>query len=395
MAGLRVEGIEKAFGRGERAVRAVCDLSFEVADREFVFLLGPSGAGKTTTLRTIAGLEQPDAGRVLINGADMTWAAPRERNVAMVYDKNSLYPHLSVFENMAYPLRLQRLAESELRERVMGVAKILQIERMLERRPRELSGGQQQRVAIGRMLVRRADLFLMDEPISHLDAKLRAHMRLEFKKLQREFQSTILYVSHDQLEAMTMGDRIVAMNEGVVQQIGPPRVIFDRPANRFVAGFVGEPSMNIADCTLEDAGGAATLRFGHQRLALDRDWLDAAGLGNAPARALSLGIRPQHLSLAPHAGQGAPNVICGVVYAAETLGSETILDVEADGVIFRAWIRNSALGGAPEIGEPIGLQVDPRAIYLFDRAIGRTLAYADLSRLDDAHALSSGSPLIH
>lgn len=192
-----------------------------------------------------------------------------------------------------------------------------------------------------------------------------------------------------------MGDRIVVMNEGVVQQIGPPRTIFDRPANRFVAGFVGEPSMNIVDCTLEDAGGAATLCFGQQRLVLDRDWLDAAGLGNAPARALSLGVRPQHLALAPQAAQGAPNVIRGAVYAAETLGSETILDVEADGVIFRAWIRNSALGRAPAIGEPIGLQVDSRAIYLFGRESGKTLAFADLSRLDDAHDPSSGSPLIH
>jgi ABC-type sugar transport system ATPase subunit len=389
MAGLRVDGIAKVFGHD---VRAVCDLSFEVADQEFVFLLGPSGAGKTTTLRTIAGLEQPDSGRVLINGRDMTFAAPRERNVAMVYDKNSLYPHLSVFENMAYPLRLQRLAEPELRERVMGVAKILQIERLLERRPRELSGGQQQRVAIGRMLVRRADLFLMDEPISHLDAKLRAHMRLEFKKLQREFKATILYVSHDQLEAMTMGDRIVVMNHGVVQQIGTPRTIFDRPANRFVAGFVGEPSMNIVDCTLDDAGSTATLHFGHQRLVLQREWLDASDLGKGPQRELSLGIRPQHLKVASRAEHSKPNVITGVVYAAETLGSETILDVEADGAIFRAWIKNSALGHfSAEIGEPIGLQVDPGAIYLFDRDTGATLAFADLSHLDDAHMTSNSS----
>jgi multiple sugar transport system ATP-binding protein len=389
MSGLRVEGIEKTFGHD---VHAVSDLSFEVADQEFVFLLGPSGAGKTTTLRTIAGLEQPDAGRVLINGRDMTFAAPRERNVAMVYDKNSLYPHLSVFENMAYPLRLQRLPEPALRERVMGVAQILQIERLVERRPRELSGGQQQRVAIGRMLVRRAELFLMDEPISHLDAKLRAHMRLEFKKLQREFKATILYVSHDQLEAMTMGDRIVVMNHGVVQQIGTPRKIFDRPANRFVAGFVGEPAMNIVDCTLDDVGGIATLRFGRQRLNLERGWLDGANLGEGRSRELSLGIRPQHLTIASQAGQGAPNVITGAVYAAETLGSETILDVEADGVIFRAWIRNNALGRfCAAIGEPIGLRVDPAAIYLFDRDSGTTLAHADLSRVDDEHVASNGA----
>ena len=350
MAGLRVEGIEKAFGhrdaRGVRAVRAVRDLSFEVADQEFVFLLGPSGAGKTTTLRTIAGLEQPDAGRVLIDGRDMTHAAPRER--------------------------------------IDGVAQILQIERLLERRPRELSGGQQQRVAIGRMLVRRADLFLMDEPISHLDAKLRAHMRLEFKKLQRTFNATILYVSHDQLEAMTMGDRIVVMNHGAVQQAGTPRTIFDRPANRFVAGFVGEPSMNIVDCTLEDAGGAtATLCFGRQRLAIERAWLDAAGLSRAARRPLALGIRPQHLTLAASAGPGATDVIRGAVYAAETLGSETILDVEADGTIFRAWIRHRALGAASvEIGAPIALRVEPGAMYLFDADTDATLAFADLSRLD-------------
>jgi ABC-type sugar transport system ATPase subunit len=378
MAKLLVEGLTKTFGHEVRAVR---DLGFEVADREFVFLLGPSGAGKTTTLRMIAGLEPPDAGRIWIGGQDLTDAAPRERNVAMVYDKNSLYPHLSVFENLAYPLRLQRLPDAQLRERIDGVAKVLQIERFLQRRPRELSGGQQQRVAIGRALVRSANLFLMDEPISHLDAKLRAHMRLEFKKLQRDFAATILYVSHDQLEAMTMGDRIVVIDQGVTQQIGTPRQIFDRPANRFVAGFVGEPSMNIVDGALDAAAGAPALVFGTQRLALDEAWLRAEGGERWAGRPLALGIRPQHLTLAERAPAGSAVVLRGEVYASETLGSETILDVEADGHLFRAWIKNSELAGVrAAIGTHVALAADPRALYLFDRETGVTLAHADLSR---------------
>lgn len=376
MATLQVEAVSKTFGK---RVRAVANLSFAVADQEFVFLLGPSGAGKTTTLRMVAGLESPDEGRVLIGGRDLTDAAPRDRNVAMVYDKNSLYPHLTVFDNMAYPLRLRRLSEAAVRERIGEVSTVLQISHLLERRPRELSGGQQQRVAIGRMLVRKADVFLMDEPISHLDAKLRAHMRLEFKKLQRDFNATILYVSHDQLEAMTMGDRIVVMDQGIVQQVGAPREVFERPANRFVAGFVGEPSMNFADCKLQQSRGRALLRIGKQEISLANDWLERAEGSHLAGCPLVVGIRPQHLSIA-NGGHHSDSLLKGLVYASETLGSETIVDIEAEGVIVRACVKTSTLRGARvTMGEPIALHVDPHAVYLFDGTTGKTLIQADLA----------------
>jgi multiple sugar transport system ATP-binding protein len=379
MARLVCQGLAKTFAGGVRAVRG---LSLEVADHEFVFLLGPSGAGKTTTLRLVAGLERPDAGRVLIGERDLTEAPPRERQVAMVYDKNSLYPHLPVFENMAYPLRLQRMDEPSIRKRVREVSEVLRIEDLMSRYPRELSGGQQQRVAIGRMLVRRPDVFLMDEPISHLDAKLRAHMRLEFKRLQREYAATILYVSHDQLEAMTMGDRIAVIDRGTLQQVGPPREVFDRPANRFVAGFVGEPSMNITDCELEQSGAETLLRVGGQSIRMERSWLQGAVPDRLDPRGLTLGVRPQHLALAAATPADGSSVLTGKVYAVETLGSETIVDVELEGRVFRAWAKTRGLApGLGHIGAPVGLRVDPATIYLFDRRTGRTLAQAELGRM--------------
>jgi multiple sugar transport system ATP-binding protein len=370
MASVRVEKLRKTFGRKNVAVN---DLSFEVADQEFVFLLGPSGAGKTTTLRMIAGLEQPDIGSVEIGNVDVTGASPRERNVAMVYDKNSLYPHLTVFENMAYPLRLRKMPLAEMNSQIERVSKILRIDHLLERRSVELSGGQQQRVAIGRMLVKKADIYLMDEPISHLDAKLRAHMRLEFKKLQKEFKATILYVSHDQLEAMTMGDRVVVMNEGSIQQVGKPRDIFERPANRFVAGFVGEPSMNIVDGAIKLREGRPSVGFANQILRLPADAkLQADG-------AIAIGVRPQHIQVTNESGD---NVIFGKVYAAETLGSETIVDVQVDGKLLRALVKNKDVGDLnTEMGARIGLYINPHAIYLFDSTSGLTTTQADLRKI--------------
>lgn len=382
MASLTVHKLTKTFGRKNVAV---CDLSFEVKDQEFVFLLGPSGAGKTTTLRMIAGLEHPDSGEILIGGRDLSEASPRERNVAMVYDKNSLYPHLSVYENMAYPLRLKKMPEAEMKQHIERVAKILRIEHLMDRQSRELSGGQQQRVAIGRMLVKKADIYLMDEPISHLDAKLRAHMRLEFKKLQKQFAATILYVSHDQLEAMTMGDRIVVMNEGVVQQVGKPREIFDKPINSFVAGFVGEPSMNILQAELTQSNGSYVLQIGSQKLALPNGMGAGKKATELPAGHIAVGIRPQHIAVT--AAVAGENVLAGTVYAAETLGSETILDVEVGTTIVRALLKNKETKSIhTEIGSSIGLQINPDSIYLFDSQSGKTLVYANLAQMDELTA---------
>jgi ABC-type sugar transport system ATPase subunit len=242
MAELRIENLAKTFKGGFQALSGI---SFDVADREAVFLLGPSGAGKTTTLRLVAGLELPSEGSITIDGQDVSGWQPRERNLAMVYDKHSLFPHMTVFENLAYPLRNRKLKDAEIRVPHRDGDETLQVSELLERYPSQLSGGQMQRVAIGRALVREANVYLLDEPISHLDAKLRARMRVEFKRLQRDYRATMLYVSHDQLEAMTMADRIVLINQGRVEQIAPPQQLFDRPETLFAATFVGEPSMNV------------------------------------------------------------------------------------------------------------------------------------------------------
>ncbi len=374
MPDIQIERLTKTFDGG---VAALKDVNFHVDDQEFVFLLGPSGAGKTTNLRLIAGLEHPTEGYVRIGGHDMTGVAPRDRNVAMVYDKHSLYPHLSVFENMAYPLRLRKMTDSEIVKRIGATAEILGIQQLLERRPTELSGGQQQRVAIGRALVRDANAYLMDEPISHLDAKLRAHMRVEFKKLQQEFSATILYVSHDQLEAMTMGDRIVVIDEGAVQQIGTPNEIFDRPANLFVAEFVGQPPMNTTDCELHRDGGEWHVRGGSFFVKVSEQWVNRHGLTAHAGKPLKLGFRPHRIDLVEGSQADEVNVESGRIYAVETLGSETIYDIEVGKEIFRVWTRNPSPGNTKRmIGDPICFRVDPEALYIFDAASGETLAQA-------------------
>jgi len=373
LAELNVVNLSRRFGA---AAPALDDVSFDVAEEEFVFLLGPSGAGKTTTLRIAAGLDRPSGGHVRLDGRDMTNVSPRDRNVAMVYDKHSLYPHLSVFENMAYPLRLRRMPDADLRARIGRTAEVLGISALLERQPGQLSGGQQQRVAIGRVLVRDAAIFLMDEPISHLDAKLRAHMRVEFKKLQRDFRATLLYVSHDQIEAMTMGDRIVVLDKGRVQQIGTPRDLYDCPANLFVAGFVGEPSMNLVPCTVEASATGPVARAGQIAVTLDPGALVRAGVSVTLGQALVLGIRPQRMTLADPSEAGQPNVEPGTAYAIETLGSETIVDIAAAGVVLRAWMRRAGqTGPLPRIGEALFFRIDPGAVHLFHADTGRALLH--------------------
>ncbi|HEV7249950.1 MAG TPA: ABC transporter ATP-binding protein [Shinella sp.] len=376
MADLQIDNLAKTFKGGFEAVRGI---SLDVADREAVFLLGPSGAGKTTTLRLVAGLEEAGAGRIMIGGRDVTQWTPRERNLAMVYDKHSLFPHLSVFENLAYPLRIRKMAEAEIRRHIVGVAETLQIEKFLERRPNQLSGGQMQRVAIGRALVRDADVFLLDEPISHLDAKLRARMRVEFKRLQREFKATMLYVSHDQLEAMTMADRIVLINKGRIEQIAAPQDLFDRPETLFAATFVGEPPMNVMKAVISEANGCHSLRVGDAYIEVDHDWMQD-GEPVKPGGSYLLGLRPQQLHLCPP-DTAHPCRVQGTVFAVETLGSRVVFDIEVDGQVIRAMTTlDAALKYPRAIGAPIAFRIDPDFIYLFDADSGRTVRQARFTR---------------
>jgi ABC-type sugar transport system ATPase subunit len=376
MAHLSLERLRKTFGA---STVAVSDVSFDVADQEAVFLLGPSGAGKTTTLRLVAGLEDPDSGDVRIGGRSVVRETPGQRNVAMVYDKHSLFPHLSVFENMAYPLRIRRMPDAAMRARIGSVAETLQIAELLSRRPGQLSGGQMQRVAIGRALVRDADVFLMDEPISHLDAQLRARMRVEFKRLQKDFKATILYVSHDQLEAMTMSDRIIVLNHGVVEQIGPPQEIFDRPATIFVATFVGEPAMNTAVARVAQASGGYGVTVGSTHIPLDESWLAASGVLGRGAADVVLGIRPHHLRMTAPDDPG-PCVVRGTLYAYESLGSRVLYDIDVGDRIVRVLGSSGEASLFPrEMNAPVAFGVDPDALYLFDAQTGKTLAHARFS----------------
>ncbi|AHK47417.1 ABC transporter ATP-binding protein [Ensifer sp. ENS11] len=376
MADLQIDNLAKTFKGGFEAVRGI---SLDVADREAVFLLGPSGAGKTTTLRLVAGLEEAGAGRIMIGGRDVTQWTPRERNLAMVYDKHSLFPHLSVFENLAYPLRIRKMAEGDIRRHIAGVAETLQIEKLLERRPNQLSGGQMQRVAIGRALVRDADVFLLDEPISHLDAQLRARMRVEFKRLQREFKATMLYVSHDQLEAMTMADRIVLINKGRIEQIAAPQDLFDRPETLFAATFVGEPPMNVMKAVISHANGCHSLRVGDAYIEVDHDWMQD-GEAVKPGGNYVLGLRPQQLCLNPPNAEH-PCRVQGKVFAVETLGSRVVFDIEVEGQVVRAMTTlDAALKYPRTIGAPIAFRIDPDFVYLFDADTGRTVRQARFTR---------------
>ncbi len=372
MADLQIENLAKAFKGGFTALNGV---SLDVADREAVFLLGPSGAGKTTTLRLVAGLEEASAGRIMIGGRDVTRWTPRERNLAMVYDKHSLFPHLTVFENLAYPLRIRKMADAAIRRHILGVAETLQIEKLMERRPSQLSGGQQQRVAIGRALVRDADVFLLDEPISHLDAQLRARMRVEFKRLQRDFRATMLYVSHDQLEAMTMADRIVLINKGRIEQIAAPQDLFDRPATLFAAIFIGEPPMNVMQAAISESNGCNFLRIGDAYVEIDKGWM-RHGEPLRPGENYLLGLRPQHLSLCPADSPHACRVN-GTVFAVETLGSRVVFDIEVDDAVIRVMSSlDAALNYPRTIGAPISFRIDPDFAYLFEAGAGRTVRQA-------------------
>ena len=375
MASVQVSALAKRFGN----VSAVQDVGLDVRDGEFVFFLGPSGCGKTTTLRMIAGLLMPSSGRIEIGGRDVTFLRPRHRNVGMVFQQNVLYPHMTVADNLAYPLKVRGFSRAEIGAKLAEVVERLQIGDVLGRMPDALSGGQSQRVAIGRMLVRQADVFLMDEPISHLDAKLRAHMRTELRHLQKTLGVTTLFVSHDQLEAMSMGDRIVVMNDGAVQQFGTPQEVFDRPANRFVASFVGEPHMNILAAEIRFETGRAVARWAGGRVVLPEL---PGGLGEGSA--VDIGIRPEHVGIA---AVGADPANAARLVAVEPMGAESLVTLDAAGQTVQARlpaVRVDRLNlGA---GAPVSLRYASDFVYVFDQASGRTLLQAGLNELQQEAA---------
>ena len=321
MASVKLTNVKKVY---DNNVVAVQEFNLDIADKEFIVFVGPSGCGKSTTLRMIAGLEDISSGTVEIDGVVVNDLQPRDRDIAMVFQNYALYPHLTVFENMAFPLRLKKMPQDEVYARVTNAAEILGITEYLTRKPRALSGGQRQRVAIGRAMVRDSKVFLMDEPLSNLDAKLRNQMRAEIIKLREKIQTTFIYVTHDQTEAMTLGDRIVIMKDGFIQQVGTPTEVFDMPVNLFVAEFIGAPKMNIFPTDLVQENGkyfvtpyGAKIEVTGQK----SDLLKAKGVGS---RSLVLGVRPEHMTLTT---QDNPAAVCCTIQVSEMMGSELHLHV--------------------------------------------------------------------
>jgi multiple sugar transport system ATP-binding protein len=371
MARLAFEHVEKVYPGG---TRAIVDLSLEVADGELLVLVGPSGCGKSTLLRLVAGLESISGGTLRIGGRVANGLPPRERNVAMVFQDYALYPHKTVRGNLEFPLRMRGLARAEIERRVAWAAGILDIAGVLDRRPGQLSGGQQQRVAMGRALVREPAAFLLDEPLSNLDAKLRVEVRAEIAELQRRMGATMLYVTHDQTEAMTLGHRVAVLHAGCVLQAAPPRELYEHPADAFVAGFIGNPPMNLLPAEIAAAGDAAVLalRVAGGTLAIDGATPLARALRDAPG-ALVLGVRPEAFADGPSAAHAVP--LDAVVDHAEWLGHETLAHVHlgraaADGVPCLV----ARLPGLRQLerGQPLALHVDPAALHLF-AADGRAL----------------------
>jgi multiple sugar transport system ATP-binding protein len=320
MADVALINVQKSYGH----VPAVRDITLEIKDREFVVLVGPSGCGKSTTLRMIAGLEEITAGRILIGGRVVNHLAPRDRDIAMVFQNYALYQHMSVRDNLAFGLRNRKVPESEIDAAIARAAKILSIEPLLDRRPRQLSGGQQQRVALGRCIVRNPKVFLFDEPLSNLDAQLRAQMRLELKELRQRVQTTSVFVTHDQVEAMTLGDRIVVMKDGVVQQVGTPLELYRKPANRFVASFIGSPSMNFMMLNVAAADGRFSLTGEDFRFEIPA--AAAPTLGPRVGGPVCVGMRPQHIRLGKPAGDHQIG-FTGTLLVTEQLGDEQLLAV--------------------------------------------------------------------
>jgi multiple sugar transport system ATP-binding protein len=341
-------------------VHAVKDVNLQVRDKEFMVFVGPSGCGKTTTLRMVAGLEAITSGDILIGDRIVNDLPPMDRDIAMVFQNYALYPHMSVYDNMAFGLKMRKFDKPEIKRRVERAAGILDIGMLLERKPRQLSGGQRQRVALGRAIVRDPKVFLFDEPLSNLDAKLRVQMRVELKKLHERLGTTAIYVTHDQVEAMTLGDRVVVMRDGWVQQVGEPLELYNTPANKFVAGFIGSPAMNFANVTLTGANGAVYAENSGLRIKLPEEI--AQRLNGRASRDVILGIRPEDLTLA---GPADPPELCFNAFAevVEQLGSEIVLDMKVGDAMMVASVEPSL---KVKVHDTLRLAMRPSRLHIFD-----------------------------
>ena len=362
MASLSLKGIGKRYPNGFEAVK---DFNLEIEDQEFIIFVGPSGCGKSTTLRMIAGLEEITTGDLFIDGKRMNEVEPKDRDIAMVFQNYALYPHMTVFDNMAFGLKLRKVPKEEIEQKVLEAAKILDLEQLLDRRPKALSGGQRQRVAMGRAIVRNPKVFLMDEPLSNLDAKLRVQMRAEIASLHQRLGATIIYVTHDQTEAMTLGTRIVVLKDGVIQQVDTPKKLYNEPQNLFVAGFIGSPQMNFTDAVCKVHGKEVRLEFGDFSIVLPPQKATKLIDGGYADKTVVMGIRPDDIDDSQiQIETYGDTVIEADVTGYELLGSEVLLYYTVAGVNMTARVdaRTTA-----KIGDHIRLALDPEKIHVFDK----------------------------
>ena len=361
MADLQLKHIYKRYAGN---VTAVSDFNLDIEDKEFIILVGPSGCGKSTTLRMIAGLEEISEGELYIGGRLVNDVAPKDRDIAMVFQNYALYPHMTVFDNMAFALKLRKTPKDEIKARVTEAAKILDIEHLLDRKPKALSGGQRQRVAMGRAIVRSPKVFLMDEPLSNLDAKLRVAMRTEIKKLYMKLQTTFIYVTHDQTEAMTMGTRIVVMKDGIVQQVDTPANLYNTPCNAFVAGFIGSPQMNFVDAQLVDEGGKVYATFGPNKIQIPEGKVSDK-VKSYVGKTVILGIRPEDIHDDEAFLASRPEAVCTAdVEVTEMMGAETYLYLQIADKPFTARVNQRSTA---KEGDTIKVAFETNKLHLFDK----------------------------
>ena len=368
MASLSLKHIEKVYDNGYKAVK---DFNLEIHDHEFIILVGPSGCGKSTTLRMIAGLEDITGGDLLINDARVNDMEAKDRDIAMVFQNYALYPHMTVFDNMAFGLKLRKMPKDEIRQKVEAAADILDLRPLLDRKPKQLSGGQRQRVAMGRAIVRNPKVFLMDEPLSNLDAKLRVQMRTEISKLHQRLNATIIYVTHDQTEAMTLGTRIVVMNDGIVQQVDTPENLYDHPDNLFVASFIGSPQMNFIPCTAEEKEGNVYLSFPGHTIRMNDAKAKILKDGGYIGRKVMLGIRPEDLYDPSYSLKDFHESITSKITVREMVGAEIFLYFDLNGAAMTARVDPKC---SYRVNDEAKLLIDTDKIHLFDPETEKKIA---------------------